>query len=59
MEYYDPSRLFIKSLLQSLVPNLEEQSESELNKIHVILFTLNVKDKLWLDFVQSAIPGKL
>jgi hypothetical protein len=42
IEYYDPSRMFIKSLVQSLVPNLEQQAESELNKIHVILFTLNV-----------------
>lgn len=42
VEYYDPSRIFIKSLTQSLVPVLENQEKSELNKINVILYTLNV-----------------
>ena len=33
--------MFIRSLIQSLVPALENQERSELNKINVILYTLN------------------
>jgi hypothetical protein len=55
VEYYDPSRTFIKSLIQSLVPNLEEQQQCELNKIHVILYTLNVNILTSLGTLQPTV----
>lgn len=58
VEYYDPSRTFIKSLIQSLVPNLEEQQQCELNKIHVILYTLNVNSLTSLGTLQSTVTLK-